>query len=124
MLTQYQVIIYIIVGFINTAFNYSLYALFIALGLDYFIASLFATSIGIVFSYISFGKVVFNSITREGLYRFIFVYGGLFFLQVFTIKEFLLMGYSEYIAGLYAITISASLSFVFNKFFVYKKIKV
>jgi putative flippase GtrA len=117
-----QIIKYIVVGLINTLFNYSLYALLITLGFNYFMASLFATSIGIIFSYTTFGKIVFNNISQEGLYKFIFVYGIVFILQVFLIKEFISIGYSDYMAGLYAISISALISFVFNKFFVYKKI--
>ncbi|WP_420841369.1 GtrA family protein [Enterovibrio baiacu] len=58
---ELRIIRFLIVGFINTIFGYSIYALFIFLGFGYQFSVLIATFLGVIFNYFSFGRLVFHS---------------------------------------------------------------
>lgn len=116
-----QLFKFIVVGIVNTIFYYLLYALFIYLGLAYYVSVVFATIIGIVFSYSTFSKMVFNSNKNvKSFLKFIFVYSINIALNIFLIKLYTYFDNNLYIAGLFATIIVAIVSFILNKFFVFK----
>ena len=65
-----ELINFLIVGFLNTLFGYSLYAFFIYLGLNYVLAILFSTILGIVFNFKTIGKFVFQNDSNKLIIKF------------------------------------------------------
>lgn len=117
--TQWQVLAYIGVGVINTLFGYSLYALFLYLGLHYAVAAFFSTCLGILFNFKTTGVIVFKNKNNQLLFKFIGVYGFLYCLSIGIIK--LLQPFANnYIAGFFATLCCAAVGFCLNKFLVFK----
>jgi putative flippase GtrA len=116
-----QVIRFIIVGLINTIVGYSLYALFIFIGLRYTYALGLATTMGVFFNFQTIGKVVFDSHNNSLILRFISVYFFIFCLNLLLVRCGIKIGLSAYIAGAIAIFPSSAISFVLNKYFVFKR---
>ena len=115
-----QIIKFIVIGIINTAFYFILYSIFIFFKLDYKLAVLFATLLGIVFSFKTLGSFVFKNKDNTLFIKFIFLYGILYFVNIALIDFFNAFVNDYYIAGFLATMINAVLSFVLNKFFVFK----
>ena len=118
-----EFISFVLVGIINTIFYYALYSTLIYLSLDYRLAVLLATLVGVFFSFKTFGKYVFNNNDKKLIYKFIFTYTILYFsnIMIITSLEPILNNY--YISGLIATICCAVLSFVLNKYYVFKEKK-
>lgn len=116
-----QIINFILIGILNTAFGYAMYAIFIGLGFHYIWAVIFSTIIGIIFNFKTIGKYVFNSHDNSLIIKFFAVYGVVFVVNISIIKLFKIYGYNDYIAGVFALIPSAGVSFVLNKYFVFKR---
>ena len=117
-----QLVRFIVTGSVNTLFYYLLYAFFIFMSFPYQTAVLLATTIGAVFSYITFGKYVFSK-KRDfwSFVRFGINYTLLYFLNISIIallQRFALE--NLYASGLVATIVVAGVSFFTNKYFVYK----
>jgi putative flippase GtrA len=116
-----QIINFIIVGVVNTVFGYTLYSLFIYLGLNYVLSVLFATILGILFNFKSIGKFVFSSDDNKLIVKFFLVYVVVFFINILVIKYLKEFGFNDYISGLFAIIPASITSFVLNKYLVFKE---
>lgn len=115
---------FLFVGSINTIFYYALFSLLIYLGLDYRLAVLIATIIGVFFSFHNFGKYVFDNQNKSLIFRFIFNYILIYFFNIYIIgimSESLL--FSLYSAGFIAIFPSTLMTYILNKYFVFSKKK-
>jgi len=115
-----QIFSFILVGILNTIVGYVLYALFIYLGLEYILSVLFATILGVMFNYKTIGKFVFNSKNKYSAIKFILVYVIVFIVNISVIKIFKIYGFNDYLAGFFAIIPASIVSFVLNKFYVFK----
>jgi putative flippase GtrA len=112
---------FILVGIINTIAGYIFYATFIFFGFDYKLAVLFGTILGVIFNFKTIGHFVFKNNNNSLILKFISVYVVTYFLSIFIIgiaKEY---GYNDYIAGVFSIIPCALVSFLLNKFYVFKK---
>ena len=112
---------YLLVGALNTAFGYSVFALLVFVGLHYSIALFFATVVGIFFNFKTFGIIVFAQNERRLIWRFITVYAILYAVNVFLVFIFLPFLGNIYVANALAIILNATLGFYLNKRYVYKK---
>lgn len=113
---------FLFVGALNTVFGYSLYALFIFLGLHYTIAVLFSTILGILFNFKTIGVLVFKNNNNRLINRFFAVYAINYILNVSFLKIFKMAGMENmYINGLILVLPLALLSFILNKKFVFKR---
>jgi putative flippase GtrA len=115
-----EIIRFIFAGVVNTVFYYLLYSLFIYFGLDYKISVLLATLFGVFFSFKTFSRYVFKSGDNSGVYRFVLVYIVLYFSNIFLISIFELYVQNYYISGFIATLCCAVLSFVLNKWYVFR----
>jgi len=115
-----QIFSFILVGILNTLVGYVLYALFIYAGLEYILSVLFATILGVIFNYKTIGKFVFDSKSKNSAIKFILVYVIVFIVNISVIKIFKIYGYNNYVAGFFAIIPASVVSFVLNKFYVFK----
>jgi len=110
---------FLIVGFINTCFYYSLFALFIYFDMSYQLAVLLATAIGVFFSFSTFSTLVFDNANKKLIFKFILSYGVLYMIHIFIISK-LLLYFSTLVCGFIAIFPMVVLTYIFNKFFVFK----
>ena len=111
---------FILAGIVNTLFFYLIYASGIYIGLSYSIATLIATLFGILFSFKTFGKFVFNNTEKHRIYKFLFSYTFLYFVNISIITTMKSITVDYYLSGLVAVIVCALLSFIFNKFYVFK----
>jgi putative flippase GtrA len=112
---------FIFVGIINTIFGYSVFVLFIFLGLHYSVASAFAIIISIAFNFKTTGTIVFKNNKNLLILKFFMVYVIVYLAYVGSLKVFALYSVSMYIAGAILICPLAILSFVLNKIFVFNQ---
>ncbi len=80
-----------------------------------------ATVLGVLFNFKSMGRLVFGSKDNSLLFRFIAVYVIVYISNVSGIGLLGLLGVNAYIAGALMITPAATISFLLNSKFVFKK---
>jgi putative flippase GtrA len=113
---------FLFVGVLNTLVGYSLYAMFIYLGLFYPVAVLFSTILGVLFNYQSIGKLVFSHEGESRLLPFIGVYLVVYGLNIYGLWQLDMLGFeNKYMAGALLLVPLAALSFLLNNFWVFKK---
>ena len=113
---------YLFVGFINTVFGYSLFALLIYLHLHYSLASLLATIVGVLFNFKTIGRIVFKSSNDTLIKKFIGVYAVTYLLNSGGLKVLSVYHIKMYYGGLMLLVLITPVSFMLNKNFVFKKI--
>lgn len=115
-----QVTRFVIVGFLNTIFSYLVYAVLLSVGFKYQVANLIALLIGILFSFKTQGHLVFNNRNNRLLGRFILSWVFIYLCVIFLIGRIIDFGLDAYTAGALALPFSAVLSYVIQKYFVFK----
>jgi putative flippase GtrA len=66
---------FLLVGGLNTAFGYTVFAICILIGTPYPLAALISTVLGVLFNFKSYGTLVFASHDNRLIFRFFGVYG-------------------------------------------------
>jgi putative flippase GtrA len=120
---------FLLVGVLNTIFGFSIFALFVQLGLDDKSAVLFSMILGVLFNFKSTGTLVFANENNKLLLRFICVYVIIFFLNIggLSILKSIPLGLDldpktkTTIAGGILVLPLAIVSFVLNKLFVFRE---
>ena len=113
---------FVVVGVVNTAVGFMIYALMLWVGLNYAAAAAVATVLGMLFNFKSTGWLVFGSSENRLLLRFVAVYGVLYLVNVFALTALTSMGLSAYSAGLVTLLPAALLSYVLNKTLVFRAV--
>jgi putative flippase GtrA len=118
---------FLLVGILNTAVGYGLFALLIYLGLHYALANLVATILAVCFNFISTRKLVFKQSGGGGgtatAVRFALVYAVLYGVNVGLLFVMLKTGLTEYLAGLLLIPVSAALAYILHSQFTFRSPK-
>ena len=109
-----------LVGTLNTGFSYLIYAGFIFAGLGYQLANLLSLCIGILFSFKTQGHFVFNNRDNRLLGRFIVSWIGIYFCVIFIIGQIISFGFNAYSAGALTLPFSVILSYLAQKYFVFR----
>jgi putative flippase GtrA len=112
---------FLAVGVLNTAFGYAMFSLFLFVGLHYALASLCALLVGIVFSFKTMGKLVFGSRDNGLLFKFFCMYLAVYLLNVGFLSAAKQLQMNLYLANALFIVPMAVLSFVLNKYVVFRK---
>jgi len=112
---------YLFVGIGNTFFGYLLFAFFLYTGSHYSIAVLLSTVLGIFFNFYMYGKIVFKSISKNLLIRFVFAYTVLYLINVILLSISDYFEFNMYISGIVVLSITAAFGFIFNKRYVWQK---
>ncbi|MDR1023855.1 MAG: GtrA family protein [Prevotellaceae bacterium] len=118
---QNQLVRYLMVGGLNTAFGYGVYALLIWAGAHYTVATLVSTVAGILFNFKTYGALVFKNKSNRIILNFLAVYGLLYLCGNLWIFFFQKAGIHPYASGACWLIPNALLGFVLNRRFVYKK---
>src|SRR4030095_860188 len=101
-------------------FSYAIYALFLYAGFDYRAANLAAVVLGIAFSFRTQGSLVFRNTDGRLFLRFVAGWAFIYLMTIATIGFFVGLGVNDYLAGLIALPVSAALSYLTQKRFVFR----
>ena len=112
---------YLLVGGLNTAFGYSVFALLVFIGLHYSIALFFATVTGVIFNFKTFGILVFGQRDHRLIWRFLAVYGVLYAVNFFLVFILLPFLHNVYAANALATIFNAAFGFYLSQRYVYEK---
>lgn len=112
---------FLLVGGVNTAFGYGVYALALLLGAHYAVAATFSTVLGVLFNFLTTGTVVFGGLDGARLHRFVAVYAVTWAAGVLALKAASALGVDLYLAGLVFLLPSAALTFLLLRSFVFKE---
>lgn len=111
--------IFLVVGVLNTAFGYGIYAAFLFFGLHFVLASLVATVLGILFNFFTTGRIVFRNADNSRLLKFFMVYGVVYVFNIAGLAVLDSMSVNLYFAGLIMVPPAAILAYILNRRFVF-----
>lgn len=112
-----------VIGIVNTAFSYVVYAALIFVGCNYALAYLLAVILGILFSFKTQGTLVFKNTANRRLLRFVFAWSLIYLCNILLISTLNRFGFSAYVSGALAIPFYTVLSYFAQKFFVFRAAK-
>ncbi|RXG85486.1 GtrA family protein [Bradyrhizobium zhanjiangense] len=108
-----------LVGIVNTAFGYALFALFYLLLGSHQFAITLATACGVVFNFHSTGRLVFRSRRLSAFLPFVAGYGTVWLANILLLDELLALAISPLAGQLLALPLLAQLSYVINRYLVF-----
>ena len=111
---------FILVGGLNTVFGYLVFAGLTGLGWRDFVAVPVAAAAGVAFNFVTFGKLVFESLDRRHLPRFLLGYAGIYVCNVTGLRALARLGLSAYLAQAVLVVPLAILSYVINDRWVFR----
>jgi len=118
-----QFLRFVFVGIVNTTLAYAVYAIALTAGFLYPAASFIALVSGIVVSFISQGKYVFDSLEYRQFWRFLLCWVLMYCVNVCVIRQLVELQFNHYVAGALALPVVAVLSFMVQKHFVFARVK-
>lgn len=105
---------YLAVGGLNTAFGFGMYALLLAVGLHYTVAVGLGTILGVLFNYVTTGRLVFGYSGAGAAPRFVAVYGVLYLVNITGIALLKQVGASDLLGGFLMLPVAALLGYLLN----------
>ncbi len=115
-----QFVRFLLVGVLNTAFGYLCFAAFVWGGLHYAWALLLATVAGVLFNFLTTGRLVFGATGGGALARFVAVYAVVYTANVAGLAMLSKVGVTTYAGGAMLLLPVAFLSYFLNKKFVFR----
>lgn len=107
-------------GIVNTLFGYALFALFVAVGLNMYLAQLVGHILGVIFNYFTYSRHAFRGI-RGSKWRFVIAYAGNYLLGLAMLAAVATVIPSPYLAGLAALIVVSLLNYFILKHLVFIK---
>ena len=111
---------YLFVGALNTLFSYTIYAIFVAIGLVANLALTFQYIIGVLWNFKTTGSLVFKNHNNKLIFKFVACYIFTFILNSIFLK-ILVLYLNPYISQALLIFPIALVSFVIMKCWVFKE---
>ena len=105
-------------GIVNTAFGYGLYASFVALGLNMYLAQIVAHLLGMAFNYITYSRHAFHD-SDVSKSRFVASYAVNYLLGLGALWATSQVVASPYLAGLIAVGIVSLINYFILKHWVF-----
>lgn len=105
-------------GIVNTAFGYGLFALFIWLGMNMYVAQIVSHVAGVAFNYLTYSRYAFRD-HDANLKRFILSYGVNYLLSVACLAAATHVIASPYVAGLIATIFVSAVNYLVLKRLVF-----
>lgn len=112
---------FILVGILNTGFSYLIYAIMLFVGLGYQLANLIALLVGILFSFKTQGRFVFFNTDNNLLGKFTLSWILIYFCNISLIGWLISLGFDAYWAGAMALPFSVVLSYLTQRYFVFRQ---
>jgi putative flippase GtrA len=114
---------FLVVGALNTAFSYTVYATLLYLSVPYVLANLGALMLGVLFSFRTQGQLVFGNTDGRLIGRFALVWGVVFLINITIIGVLSKLGLNYYAAGAVAMVPVTLLSYLFQRLLVFAEAK-
>jgi putative flippase GtrA len=111
---------FVLVGVVNTAFSYSIYAGLLFVGFHYAFANFVALLLGIIFSFRMQGRFVFGNTDISLAGRFLLGWGLIYVATVLVIGWMIGLGLDAYSAGALALPFTTVFSYFVQKNFVFR----
>lgn len=112
---------FLVIGAVNTAFSYLIYALLVLIGLHYSLATLISTILGIIFNFFTTGRIVFCNMDNRRIIRFILVYALAYLVNVLFLKGLVdVLRMDKLIAGGLVTLPVAFLSYYLNSIWTFR----
>ena len=115
-----HIVRFLVVGMFNTAFSYAIYAGFLFIGFGYQLANLMALVMGILFSFKTQGHLVFKNTDNRFFGRFLVSWVLIYLCTIALIGRIIALGFNPYWAGALALPFSVALSYLTQKYFVFR----
>lgn len=116
---RHALVRYVVVGVANTGFSYAVYALALALGCSFPVASLISLIAGICLSFKTQGRFVFHNAQNSLFGRFVASWVLVYLINVGVIAVFVHLGFEPFMAGALALPFNVAAGFVLQRFFVF-----
>jgi putative flippase GtrA len=114
-----QFIKFCLVGLLNMAFGVGVYCLFVWMGMDYKLATLLSTVLGVVWNFKTTGALVFKNRENRLFVRFVVCYVFLYGVNIASVWLLKSFGANDYLAGIVAAPVIAVISFFLLRKVVY-----
>ena len=114
-LKKNQLVRFLFVGVLNTLFGYSIFVLLSLGGMSYYLSTLLATILGVLFNFKTIGKLVFKNYDNKLIFSFIAVYTLIYLLNIASLKLILSFGINLLIAQAGLVLPLALTSYFLNK---------
>ncbi|HYT65934.1 MAG TPA: GtrA family protein [Vicinamibacterales bacterium] len=111
---------FLVVGGLTTAFSYAIYALLLLLGLNYAISNFGALVGGILFGFKTQGTLVFGNPDNRLIWRFVACWLLIYAVNVTFIQRMMSLGLNAYISGALALPVIAAISYLVQRFLVFR----
>lgn len=115
-----QILRFVVIGVVNTAFSYGIYSFFLFLGFNYAIANLLALLSGILFSFKTQGHLVFRNPNNRLIGRFVLGWFFIYLATITLIGWLMAYGLDAYTAGALALPFSTLLAYLIQKYLVFR----
>jgi putative flippase GtrA len=106
-------------GVVNTAFGYGLFALFVRLGLNIYLAQIASHGLGMIFNYVTYSRHAFAGHTTTKA-RFILSYAGNYLLGLAVLAVIARFVASPYVAGFLTTVIVSLVNYFVLKRLVFR----
>lgn len=116
-----QLLIFLCAGILNTIFTYSIFAALIYIQVYYVWSALISSVFGMLFSFQTIGRWVFRAYRHELINRFIGAFLVTTAVNILCIKWANVFLEDLYLSGIFALFPSSFVSFILNKFFVFRR---
>lgn len=111
---------FILVGILNTAFGYFVFAALLYFGLHYTLAVVLSTIAGVLFNFKTTGTLVFKNNNNKLIFKFVAVYALTCIIGIIVLRLAELVNVNLYLAGMVSTGICAIIAFILNKNWVFK----
>lgn len=115
---------FLAVGLLNTFFGYSVFYIAVAVTKHSLLALTISTLAGVAFNFFSIGALVFRSLDRRLIWRFLGVYGVVFAVNAIALCALETLGLNSSLAQALLLPGLAILSYLLNRDFVFVDRKV
>lgn len=112
---------FVLVGGLNTAFGYGLFAILLLVSGSHRLALLGATIIGVLFNFLTTGRLVFGNSRWRRLPLFVGVYALVFALNLGALDMLVASGVAPLLAQLLVLPACVVISFLLNSLLVFRK---
>jgi len=110
---------FVLVGLLNTGFSYGVYCGFLYLGAPYQVASFVALVMGVIWSFVTSGRLVFRRRLQGRFHKYLVVWAALYLVNILLIALLTGLGMNAYIAGFFALAPIVVMAFFLQKKYVF-----
>ena len=115
-----KVLRFVVVGAMNTMFGYFVFSCLTALGCSDLLAVPAAMAVGVIFNFLTYGRLVFASLDTRRLPRFIVGYLCIYACNIFGLRALARFGLNAYGAQAMLISPLAVLAYFLNDRWVFR----